>query len=506
MSTLLGRLHHSKLFTIVGLLRTIEAVITTGINLMAMLRLAAKLYPNRIAAIDERQQLTYSELWRQTESLAVALHGDYGVRRNQKVAIVCRNHIAAIESIFAASRLGTDVFLLNPEMSSDQMLTLAERHQFDFYIYDEQLAPVFTNSSLSSKSLPAYHLTDNSIERIAASANSRPVRLKKVKTGNIIVMTGGTTGQPKPAGRKPSIFNFLPPFVSLVTQVHLDRYQSVYIATPIYHGFGVASLLIGVALGVTMYFTTRFNAERACTLIEQHQIEVVTLVPLMLQRMLQLESGALSSLRCIVSGGALLNPTLAQQTVGKLGAILFNLYGTSEAGFCIMATPQVLTAKPGSIGKPVRGVRAQVINNNDLIVNDSGVGRLCIRSAWTTSKQSWIETGDLAYRDRDGDLFLCGRVDDMIVSGGENVYPIELENILIQHPEIESVGVIGIPDQEFGQRLKAVIKLQPEAMLDRETLLIWLKPRIARYQMPAIVEFRDELPYTSLGKLDKKSL
>jgi fatty-acyl-CoA synthase len=264
---------------------------------------------------------------------------------------------------------------------------------------------------------------------------------------------------------------------------------------------------MGIALGVTIYVTERFKVEKACELISQAQIEVITLVPLILQRMLQFSSGSLSSLRCIVSGGALLNPSLAQKTIEQLGAArLFNMYGTSEAGFCIMATPEILVHKPGSIGKSVQGVRSQVINKANQVVANNVVGRLCIRSAWTTNCQQWIETGDLAYQDLDGDLFLCGRVDDMIVSGGENVYPIELENILIQHPEIESVGVVGIPDQEFGQRLKAVIKRADNSHLDNSTLLSWLKPLVARHQVPAIIEFRDELPYTPLGKLDKKSL
>ena len=171
-----------------------------------------------------------------------------------------------------------------------------------------------------------------------------------------------------------------------------------------------------------------------------------------------------------------------------------------------MATPEILSRKPASIGKPVRGVRANIIDVKDLTCSANNVGRLCIRSAWTTHKGNWIETGDLAYRDLDGDLFLCGRIDDMIVSGGENVYPIELENILIQHPDLDSVGVVGIPDREFGQRLKAVVKKKTGSTLDKATLLLWLKPRVARHQMPAIVEFRDELPYTALGKLNKKLL
>jgi fatty-acyl-CoA synthase len=510
---LLGQLYRTDLFTIVGLIRLIEALMTTGINLMAILRIAAKLHPQRIAVIDERDRLSYGELWQQAESLALALHLNYGIECKQKVAIACRNHASAIKSIFALSRLGTHVFLLNPEMSPEQILALAATHQFDFYIYDEQIAHIFANPLFHRKSLPAYHPTEDSIDLISSHPLAT-ARLKKVKTGNIVVMTGGTTGQPKSAIRKPSLFNFLPPFFALLTQVHLERYKSVYIATPIYHGFGVASLFIGVTLGSTMYFTSRFKAESACELIEQERVEVVVLVPLMLQRMFKIDSGSLSSLQRIVTGGALLNPVLAQETFHRLGAILFNLYGTSEAGFCIMATADILAKKPGSIGKPVRGVRAKVVDNIDSpkerlrqrIVSTNTIGRLCIRSAWTTSKKSWIETGDLAYRDLDGDLFLCGRVDDMIVSGGENVYPIELENIIILHPDVESVGVVGIADPEFGQRLKAVIKKNKGTTLDRSTLLTWLKPRVARYQMPAVIEFRDELPYTALGKLDKKSL
>jgi fatty-acyl-CoA synthase len=521
MFNLIGQLYRIDLFTISGLIRLVEALMTTGINLMAMLRIAAKLHPQRIAVIDERDRLSYVELWEQAESLALALHLNYGIQPRQKVAIACRNHASAIKSIFALSRLGTHVFLLNPEMSPEQILALAATHQFDLYIYDEQIAHIFANplfvgvaSPLENrKSLPAYHPTEDSIDLISSHPLPK-VRLKKVKTGTIVVMTGGTTGQPKSAIRKPSIFNFLPPFFALLTQVHLDRYKSVYIATPIYHGFGVASLFIGVALGSTMYFTSRFKAEPACELIERERVEVVVLVPLMLQRMLQIDSGSLASLQCIVTGGALLNPLLAQETFQRLGAILFNLYGTSEAGFCIMATADILAKKPGSIGKPVRGVRAKVVDNIDSpkeqlsrrILGANTIGRLCIRSAWTTNKKNWIETGDLAYQDLDGDLFLCGRVDDMIVSGGENVYPIELENIIILHPDVESVGVVGISDPEFGQRLKAVIKKNKDGTLDRSTLLAWLKPRVARYQMPAIVEFRDELPYTALGKLDKKSL
>lgn len=509
MLKLIGKLYRTRLLTPTGLFRLLEAVLTTGINLMSLLRIAAKLHPQRTAVIDDQSKLSYSQLWEHCESLAAALQLEYDVQQHQNVAIACRNHSATIKSIFAVSRLGVNTFLFNPEMSASQIESLMERLKIDFYIYDHQdniPIPQWLQDAQEKRSaVPAYHPTAANIDQLAAKP--RPAnKLKTVKTGSLVVMTGGTTGQPKPASRKPSIFNFLPPFIALLNQVQLDSYRSVYIATPIYHGFGLAALLIGILLGAELYVTKRFDAERACNLISKQKIEVVTLVPLMLQRMLKQNPSSLSSLQRILCGGAALSQSLATATLEQLGLVLFNLYGTSEAGFCILGTPELLRAKPASIGQPVWGVRT-LVANNALEGNSSGnIGQLLIRSAWSTSKQSWVETGDLAYQDAEGDIFLCGRVDDMVVSGGENVYPIELENILIKHTDIDSVAVVGIPDEVFGQRLKAVVIVKTDAILTQSALQDWLKPRVARYQMPAIIEFRDALPYTGLGKLDKKAL
>ncbi|MEO1144431.1 MAG: AMP-binding protein [Cyanobacteria bacterium J06638_22] len=510
MIMLIHKLYRTRLLTPTGLFRIAEAVVKTGVNLMALLRVTAHLHPNSDAIRDDHGQCTYHHLWQQAEALAIALQQEYGIQPHQKVAIACRNHAAEIKAIFAASRLGAHVFLLNPEMSADQMQSLVERLAIDFYIYDppgDRPLPPWLNAALQQgKALPAYHATNPSIDQLSLSSQRKPSRLKTVKTGNIVVMTGGTTGQPKPASRKPSLFNFLPPFIALLEQVHLDRYRSLYIATPIYHGFGLAALLIGMILGAELYVTQRFEAAQACSLIDTYQVEVVTLVPLMLQRMVRENGRSLSSLRCILSGGAALSPTLTQATLEQLGNVLFNLYGTSEAGFCILGSPALLRKKPASIGQPVWGVNARIADAAGDAIHQGEIGRLCIRSAWSTRQKRWIETGDLAYRDADGDIFLCGRVDDMIVSGGENVYPVELENVLLQHPEIEAVAVIGIPDAEFGQRLKAVVVPTQGTMLNKSLLREWLKPRIARYQMPAVIELRSHLPYTALGKPDKKAL
>jgi acyl-CoA synthetase (AMP-forming)/AMP-acid ligase II len=506
MFTLLRKLHRTRLLTVPGLYRLLEAIATTGINLMAMLRVAARLHPERTAVVDEQERLSYPELWRQAEALAAALHTEFGIRRRQKVAIACRNHAAAIKAIFAFSRLGAHVFMVNPEMSPAQLLALEERSRFDFYVYDDPLAAVFADPSLRSKSLPLYHPTEPSIDRLASRPGPANARLKKVPAGRIVIMTGGTTGQPKAASRKPSILDFMPAFVALLTRIHLDNHRTAYIATPIYHGLGMSALCMGVMLGAEMHFIRRFEAGRACALIARHRIEVVVLVPLVLQRMLNRDAEALASLRCIVTGAAMLPPALARESLARLGPTLFNVYGSSEGGFAIMASPDELARKPESIGKPVLGVSARIRNEAGREVRDKAVGRLFVRSSSTTSKQDWIETGDLAFRDAEGDIFLCGRADDLVISGGEKVYPIELENVLLQHPGVAAVAVVGIADAEFGQRLKAVVAAKQGSCLDRGALLDWLKPRVARHQMPAVVEVRDELPYTPLGKPDKKAL
>jgi acyl-CoA synthetase (AMP-forming)/AMP-acid ligase II len=438
--------------------------------------------------------------------LAGALFSERGVRGGHKVAIACGNHSAAVKALFAASRLGAHVTLVNPESSPAQVQVLEESLRFDLYVYDQRASGVFSNPPLSAKSFPAYHPTLESIDRMSSMAGRSSIRLPRVKPGNIVVMTGGTTGRPKAASRKPSPLAFLPPFVALLTRLHLDRYRSVYIATPIYHGFGLAALLVGVVLGAEMHLTERFDAAKACSLVARHHIEAVTLVPLMLQRMLKVDPASLSSLRRIISGGAWLNPALARETIGQLGPVLFNLYGTSEAGFCIMAEPKQLAHKAESVGKPVWGVRAAIVHETGLECPKGTIGRLRIKSAWSTSRESWIETGDLGWRDPEGDIFLAGRADDMIVSGGENVYPVELENVLVQHPEVEAVAVVGIPDEEFGQRLKAVVVKKRSSAVDVASLRDWLKPRTARYQMPAVIEFVEQIPHTPLGKVDKKAL
>ncbi|HYH66118.1 MAG TPA: AMP-binding protein, partial [Urbifossiella sp.] len=374
MLTLLRKLHRAGLLTVPGACRVVEAVATTGVNMMAVLRLAARLHPRRAALTDDRERLSYLQLWRQSEALATGLSAGYGIGPRQRVAIACRNHAAAVKAIFALSRLGADLYFVNPELPAGQFAALDARLRFDFTLHDDP--------PLRDKALPFYHPTAPSVEQLATRPGPVRSRLKTVSGGNIVLLTGGTTGEPKAASRRPSLFDFLPPFAALVTRLDLDECRGFYLAPPIYHSFGMAALALAVVMGAETYLTARFEAARACELVARHRIAAAAVVPLMLRRMLRHDAAALASLRCVVSGSDTLTSALAEEAFERLGPAVYNLYGTAEGGMISLADPAELRRKPGTVGRVVRGVRTRVLDGAGRPVGAGAVGRLCVRSAW----------------------------------------------------------------------------------------------------------------------------
>lgn len=493
---LLQKLYKTGLFSVIGIFRLMLSILNEGVNLMTLLAWASRMKGKKLGAIDETESLSYLELYHQSLNLAKNIKNDYLHQQKSKVAVIGYNHLSMLKSIFALSRCGADVYLLNVEIKKDQFDRLFNRFKFDLIIIEDELKYLTDDTPLS------VILMSETSDLAKKECKSK---LNKAYGGNLVVLTGGSTGDPKPASRKPSLFTFLNPFFALLSKVHLDKYNSVYIGTPIYHGFGVATVFSAMALCATLYLRKKFEASAACSFIRDHKIEVLTLVPLMLKRMLLHAPVDLNSVRAILTGAAPLRPDEVQLSQKILGDRLFNLYGTSEAGFCIMATPEDLKYDVKTIGKPVQGVKLHILDNNDQKVSTLEIGRLCVKARWSVNKTAYIETGDLGYRDKMDYIFLCGRTDDMIVSGGVNVYPLELENILLQHQDLEKVVVLGIPDEEFGQRLKAVIHKKSNSDINEERLRSWLKTKCTRYQMPKIIEFKD-IEFSEFGKVNKKKL
>ena len=501
-------LYKIRLLTPLGLYKLIDSIHKYGINIMTLLYFAERTYGNKIALVDEHETIYYKQLLSQSEKLSILLKEKYHLQSGRKVGFLCKNHASLIKSVFAAARLGADVYLLNTELSGSQLNKLLARHDFDFIVYDFELTSLIEQSSYAKDKIFSYHDSLPAINNILNTSVNNKFKLQRTSSSKIVLLTGGTTGNFKEAAHKPSIFNFLSPFLALLTRLNLLNYNTAYIATPIYHGYGIAVLFLFIALGKKVVVNSGFDAKKACCLIREHNVEVVTVVPLMIHKMLKNNAEDLKSLACIASGGAELNPKLAQETLSKLGDVLYNLYGTSEAGLNMIATPQDLRYSTTTIGKKINGVRLKVLDNNKKEVEAGRIGQFCIKNKWSmrNSNNSWIETGDLGYRDHKGYCFLCGRVDDMVVSAGENVYPVEIEQVLINHPQVEAAAVIGISDEIFGYRLKAFVLPVKNAHITKEELLQWLRSRVARFQMPKDIAFVDNMPYTPLGKPDKKQL
>ncbi|MFD0958416.1 AMP-binding protein [Paenibacillus chungangensis] len=490
-----------------GALRLAAAIWKYGVNLMALLSLAARTYGDRIAVADERETFSYRQLWRQSERLVLQFRQQYGLARGKKIGVMCSNHTSLVKTIFAASCTGADIYLLNTGMGLERFNQLAKLHDFDLLVHDDELTPLVVQSAYVRTRLSSYSDDQPSVKRLAqASEHMTTIRSKRVTAGKIMLLTGGTTGRAKEVPHQPSLFHYLPPFLTLLSRLKLKERHTAYIATPIYHGYGIAFLLLCTALGKKIILTSRFEAAKSCQWIDKHKADVVTVVPQMLLKMIKHDYDQLKSLVCIASGGAELNPGLAEEVRSRLGDVLYNLYGTSEAGLCTVATPQDMRQHPLTIGRKIEGLELSIIDEGKKPASVGKVGQMCIKHKRTLISRShtWLETGDMGFRDEGGYFYWCGRVDDMIVSGGENVYPLELERLLHSHPLIEDAAVIGIPDEWFGQRLKAVVQRVPNASLTEEELLAWLRSKAARYQIPKEVVFTDEIAYTSLGKRDKK--
>ncbi|HZF95968.1 MAG TPA: AMP-binding protein [Allosphingosinicella sp.] len=490
---ILGRLVASGLLTPAALAAFAGAAARGGGNLGSLLRFAARRYADKPALVVGAQALSFAELSEQCERMAAALRDAHGLRRGDVVGILCRNGAGIVRAVFAAARLGARVTLLNPEMAKPQLADLIARHRIRLVIAEHGTATLLEGPMLLAEELLA-----------AAPATYR--RLPRVDGGELVVLTGGTTGPPKAAARKPSPLAFVRLFLHLVAALELDRYRAAYVGVPLFHGYGIAAFLVALTLGRTVHLTPRFDAAAAVRLIEAEKIEAAVVVPSMLRRMMA-EPAALASIRCVVSGGAALPPSLAAEARARLGDVLFNLYGTSEGGVAVFAAPADLAEAPDTIGREIWGVRVNVLGPDGRPVADGEPGRLCVTSSAAVSQGCRIETGDLGFRcPATGRLFVRGRADDMIVSGGENVSPWEVETVLAQHPGVREAAAVGVPDPDFGQRLVAFVEPRDGAALDAAALSAWLAERIARYQRPRAIHILPDLPLTAIGKIDKRAL
>ena len=484
----------------------------------------ARRTPEAPALADERGILTYRELDEQSNALANVLLA-MGLTEGSVVGVLARDHRGLILAISAAGRAGLRLALMNTGFAKPQFAEVAARENVRAMLHDSEFDDLL--DALPS-SLPriltwvdegtAVPPGARTLEDLIA-AGDRSLPPPPQRPGGFTILTSGTTGLPKGAPRTK-----VTPLagVQLVDRIPFPRHGTMLIASPVFHSTGFSNWVVGTALGNKIVLARRFDPENTLRLLAAHRADMLVAVPTMLQRIVRLGPEVirgydLSALKTIAVSGSALSPELATRTQDIFGPVLHNIYGSTEAGIAAVAQPEELRLAPGTVGRPPLTSAVALLDWQDRRISECQVpGRVFVRSAipfegYTDGRDKqvldgYMATGDIGHLDTHGLLHIDGRDDDMIVSGGENVYPLEIENLLAQRPDVDEVAVIGVEDSEFGTRLRAIVVPGPGATVDAEEIKSYVRANLARYKVPRDVVFIDQLPRNATGKVLRRAL
>jgi len=493
-----------------------------GVGAAGAYATSAVRYPSRATIIDERGVLTFEEVHRRTNALARGL-AKAGISRDTDVAIMCRNHRGFIEATVACAKLGAGVLYLNTAFAAPQIADVMRRENALALIYDEDFAELVAEGGEGRRrfvawSEPGAGPSDPRLEDLIAAEPDSDLT-PPPELGRVVILTSGTTGAPKGAARsQPSSIE---PAGALFSKIPLKARETTVIAAPMFHSWGFAHFTIGLALASTLILRRRFDPEETLRAIAQHRASALAVVPVMLQRILELGEETiarydLSSLKVIALSGSALPGELAIRAMDVFGDVLYNLYGSTEVAWASIATPADLRAAPGTAGRPPLGTIVKLLDDEGREVRPGEVGRIFVANEMVFEGYTGgggkevvgglMSTGDVGRFDAAGRLFVEGRDDEMIVSGGENVFPREVEDLLAEHGAITEVAVIGVEDEQFGQRLKAFVVAANGAKLTGAAVQKYVRENLARYKVPRDVVFLPELPRNSTGKILKREL
>ncbi len=482
-------------------------------------------YPERQAIVDERGTLTFAQIDRRTNALARGLRRA-GIGEQDSVAIMCRNHRGFVEATIACSKLGAGALYLNTAFAGPQIADVMRREDPVALIYDEDFGDLVSEGGEGRKRFVAWQepgerplsQADPLLEELIAAEAASPLKPPAEK-GRVVILTSGTTGTPKGAARKQP--ESLEPAAALFSKIPLRARETTVIAAPMFHSWGFAHFTLALPLASTLVLARKFDPEETLRAVAQHRASALAVVPVMLQRMLELGQETIakydtSSLRVIAVSGSALPGELARRAMDAFGDVLYNLYGSTEVAWATIATPEDLRAAPGTAGRPPMGTVVKLLDSDGHEAGPGEGGRIFVANemvfeGYTGGGNKEIvgglmSTGDVGRFDAGGRLFVDGRDDEMIVSGGENVFPREVEDLLADHPEIEEAAVVGVQDDEFGQRLRAFVVARNGGRLDEEAVKAYVKANLARYKVPREVVFVEQLPRNATGKVLKREL
>jgi acyl-CoA synthetase (AMP-forming)/AMP-acid ligase II len=490
---------------------------------------AAARHPQRAALIDERGVLSFGEVNARTNALAHELR-KAGIAEGDGVAIMCRNHRGFIEATVACSKLGAGALYLNTAFAGPQITDVLAREDPVAVVYDEEFAPLVSAGAAGRLRFvawrepqgPSAQLTadeaEPTLEQLIERGDRSELEPPEGK-GRVVILTSGTTGTPKGAARPQS--DSVEPAAALFSKIPLKARETTMIAAPMFHSWGFAHFLLGLPLLSTLVLRRKFDPEETLRAIAQHRASALVVVPVMLQRILELPPETIarydvSCLKVIAVSGSALPGELATRVMDTFGDVLYNLYGSTEVAWATIATPEDLRAASGTAGRPPLGTIVKLLDEDGREVPQGQVGRIFVANEFQFEGYTdgggkeivggMMRTGDVGRMDAAGRLSVEGRDDEMIVSGGENVFPREVEDLLANHEQIEEVAVVGVEDREFGQRLKAFVVPRAGADLTEQAVQAYVKDNLARFKVPREVVFVQELPRNATGKVLKREL
>ncbi|GFG87552.1 long-chain-fatty-acid--CoA ligase FadD2 [Mycolicibacter algericus] len=489
--------------------------------------LNARRNPNGLAVIDDDGSITFKELDDAANAVANGLVA-MGVRGGDGVAILARNHRWFLIANYGCARVGARLILLNSEFSGPQIKDVSEREGAKLIIYDDEYTEAVSQADPPLGKLRALGVNPDSDQPSGSAdetlaqliARSSKARAPKVtKHASIIILTSGTTGTPKGANR--STPPTLAPIGGILSHVPFRAGEVTSLPSPMFHALGYLHGTLAMFFGSTLVLRRRFKPATVLEDLEKHKVTGIVVVPVMLSRILdQLEKTSpkpdLSNLRIVFVSGSQLGAELATRAMKDLGPVIYNMYGSTEVAFATIADPGDLQYNPATVGQVVKGVKVRILDDNGHQLPQGEVGRIFVGNFFPFEgytggggKQiidGLLSSGDVGYFDERGLLYVSGRDDEMIVSGGENVFPAEVEDLISGHPEVIEATALGVEDKEWGARLRAFVVKKEGSSVDEDTIKVYVKEHLARYKVPREVVFLDELPRNPTGKILKREL
>ncbi|MBC8069106.1 MAG: AMP-binding protein [Deltaproteobacteria bacterium] len=515
----------------------LRVALERGLGVRSIHAIHAAAEPERLAMADERRAVSYREIDAEIDAVAGVLRDHLGASRHVPVAVLMENRLEYAITWFALFRLGITCAHLGRHSTADELELLLSRSGARVLVVSDATFEVVAELARRRPDLdlrvlragdrpqaagdrPRVWSYDAAVDRQRATGSA--VHVETIPSENV-VYTSGTTGTPKGAVRDMGAFGAVE-LLRVLERLPLHTADRHLVCAPLYHSSAQVFMLLNTALGASIYLQARFEPEDALRRLSEDGIHNVFMVPTMIQRVLELPEDLharwpTTELRVMISGAAPFNTALRERAIARFGARkIFDFYGATELGWVTLVDGQEMLARPGTLGRAIAGQELGIFDAHGRQLPPGEIGRVYTRSAQVmlgylrdrvatdeTRLADWHTVEDLGYLDDEGYLFLTGRERDMVISGGVNLYPVEIENALSKHPAIADVAVIGLPDAVWGERLVAVV-VPSGAGFDAEAVQQWARGTLASAKIPRHFELCEELPRNPTGKVLKREL